>query len=547
MTKPGRRESLADFTKRVCDEATRAAIAQGGDVDAGIAAATAAVWYRPDLQRRWKQASQQERARCRAMMEGWDKELTAQGVPPRQRRWVRNPDGDTAGLRHATMEQIMLDNLRDNTQGMVDAAAGALRAAAGKGEAPTPQELATWIGGGCPAEVLDEAGARLAALDLWGGVAPGAVRVTGWAAGGLVGWADSGGEFHQLAADIRTVVLAQRSPNPLAPLVQAWQRRPRLVTPRAVSKPAVIPASLAMVQEGHRRAHLFSLAAHVGADGSGGQAALPGFERPHGKTPALPLALYDLGGGDAATRGMGAPLALRLFVEGLLAFSLEDRGGGAVAIEIALRDLLAKLYPGPGRPPWPNEYLPRLRAAIDAVNTFRLPWRDPKTERSGLWSAVLVRNLPVGLDDVLRIEIDLPPGSELGPQVPTSLGAWGTQSAAAYRGLLNLSYVWHEPGRTVIPLGSRRRRYWQRVYDPERYEPLSDADLVDVFLPTTAIGRHDNRVATAKEALQRLEKAGELQIVRLSAHERRILPALPPGRTAAPDNDARGRESPRQG
>ena len=320
-------------------------------------------------------------------------------------------------------------------------------------------------------------------------------------------------------------------PNPLAALLRGWQQRPRLVSPRAASKPAVLPASLAMVQEGNRRAHLFSLAAHVGADGRGGQAALPGFERSHGTTPALPLALYDLGGGEATTRGNGAPLALRLFVEGLLAFSLEDRGG-AVALEITLRELLSKLYPGPGRPPKPTEYLPRLRAAIDAVNTFRLPWLDHKTGRGGLWSAVLVRNLPVGLDDVLRIEVDLPPGSEIGPQVPASLGAWGTQSAAAYRGLLNLAYLWHDPGRTLIPAEG----HWLRVYDPERYAPLSDDDLVDVFLPTTAIGRHNNRVAKAKEAMYRLETAGDLQVVRLNPHERRILPARPPARTAVAHN-----------
>ena len=143
-----------------------------------------------------------------------------------------------------------------------------------------------------------------------------------------------------------------------------------------------------------------------------------------------------------------------------------------------------------------------------------------------------MRNLPVALDDVLRVEVDLPPGSERGPQVPASLGAWGTQSAAAYRGLLNLAYLWHDPGRTLAPAGGG---HWLRVYDPERYEPLSDAALVDVFLPTTAIGRHDHRVEKAKDAMYRLEQAGDLQIVRLNAHECRILPALPPGRTGAPD------------
>ena len=164
----------------------------------------------------------------------------------------------------------------------------ALQAAAGTGECPSHQDLAAWVSGGaCPAGVLDEAAGRLAAL--WG-LDPGAVRVTGWGGGGLVGWADGWGEFSQSAAEIRKALQVRRSreSNPLFPIIAAWQRRPRLVAQRDERKPPVLPAALAMVNEGNRRDHLFSLAAHVGADGSGGQAALPGFERPHGNTPARP-------------------------------------------------------------------------------------------------------------------------------------------------------------------------------------------------------------------------------------------------------------------
>ena len=287
-------------------------------------------------------------------------------------------------------------------------------------------------------------------------------------------------------------------------------------------------------REKGRRAHLFGLQAHAGRGDDGRMAALPGFERPHGKTPALPLALYDLGGGGPERSAGPAPLALRLFVESLLAFSLEDRSGGPVYLEITLRGLLSRLYPG-DRQLRPNEYLPRLEAAVDAVNTFRFPRRDPVTGKGGLYAAVFVRNLPTRLDDVLEVEVKLPAGSDRGPQIPASLGAYGTQSAAAYRGLLNLAYLWHNPGRTWVPV---KGGHWIRSYDPERYEVLDDADRVDVFLPTTAIGRHDHRVEKAKGTMTKLEQAGELQVITLNRHERRIQPPYPPARPPAQAPDS---------
>ena len=45
---------------------------------------------------------------------------------------------------------------------------------------------------------------------------------------------------------------------------------------------------------------------------------------------------------------------------------------------------------------------------------------------------------PGALDDVVRMVVDLPPGS--GPMVTPTLGAWGSRSAPAYNALLNLAY-----------------------------------------------------------------------------------------------------------
>ena len=145
-----------------------------------------------------------------------------------------------------------------------------------------------------------------------------------------------------------------------------------------------------------RAGNLFSHAAHVGE--REGELVLPGFQTERA-APVLPLQLYYLGLGAAhSEKTTGAPLALRMFVESILAVNQEDRrGDGPVAISIALRDLLDRLYPGP-REPRPNEYWPRLMKAAEALDSTeaRIPWHDPETGRGGLRRVVSVGDIPRG-------------------------------------------------------------------------------------------------------------------------------------------------------
>ena len=137
--------------------------------------------------------------------------------------------------------------------------------------------------------------------------------------------------------------------HPLIPLIQAWHRnRPRSGTPNTKDRSRILPETLAMVATEDRRAgHLFMPAAHVDPADQRGQAVLPGFEREDIRGPALPLALYDLGVGPSQSPGRGAPLPLRLFVESVLAVSQQDRRSGKPTdLNISLRELLSRLYPG---------------------------------------------------------------------------------------------------------------------------------------------------------------------------------------------------------
>ena len=78
------------------------------------------------------------------------------------------------------------------------------------------------------------------------------------------------------------------------------------------------------------------------------------------------------------------PLALRLWVESILAVGLTDREHHSpTVLEIPLRNLLAKLYPGKRRLR-PNEYWPRIMKAVEILDSTRIPWEDPETRQGGL-------------------------------------------------------------------------------------------------------------------------------------------------------------------
>ena len=286
----------------------------------------------------------------------------------------------------------------------------------------------------------------------------------------------------------------------------------------------ILPSRVAMVDHTDRRAgELFTPAAHA-VERGGEQLKLPGFGLERTRiTPALPLALYDLGGGSSMERGHGAPLPLRLWVESILAVGLTDRANPwPTVLEIPLRDLLRKLYPNKRRPR-PNEYWPRLMQAVEILDSTRIPWEDPETGKGGLQRIVNVSSIPRGpgkLDDAVRIIVDLPPGSGKGPVVSPNLNRYGVQSAPLYRGLLNLAYLWFDPGRTRFPV--RGGKHWLQVEDPERYERITDDLLIELFYPTSAQRERKVLANRARQDLDRLVKDGEARIVK-----GRLMPPAP--------------------
>ena len=345
-------------------------------------------------------------------------------------------------------------------------------------------------------------------------------------------------------------------PPPVEPLIESWQQRVvaariRQVEPDLRTTGRRLPAKLAMVEPAHRRANeLWSPAAHLtllpeplsqpflfdrGAPLPARQSAqrvLPGFgDWQPGRTPALPLQMWELGAARVMSGGgQGAPLALRLFVECILGLPAIWRDGEA-AYEIPLSELRRKLYPVDSRMSR-RVFWERLMRAVEILDSdaARIPWYDSKTGKGDRRRIVNITGLPhfpEAPDALLRIVIDLPPNSQAGPRISDNLGRWGLHSAPAYRALLNLSYLWFEPGRTHYPVETGHGQHWVRSYDPEQHDPLTDDELIGLCYPTGVVSRNRHRqLERSLDTMKQLEEAGEVVIepVGTSGKERRVLP-----------------------
>ena len=385
--------------------------------------------------------------------------------------------------------------------------------AKGEGERPTARQLAEWLRSDeCPAQAIAATGERLAII--LDHDAPQSLEIQD----DLI----VANNFQISIPDLWAIYTATRDsginvPWPLAPLVNAWKQRPRPVEPNRRLTERIIPARLAMADSTSNQRMLFSPAAHTTYGPDGKQLVLPGFSKPDTPSPALPLALYDLGAGPAISPGRGAPLALRIFVESVLSVPMQERESGQpVAMSVSLREFLKWLYPT--RTPSPAEYWPRLMNAIEALDSMeaRIPLYDPQTKRNELRRVVSVSGIPHGakaLDESLRIIVDLPSGSGNGPQVSDNLRHWGVTSAPAYRLLINLAYRWHKPGQTVIPIGKGKNKRWVQVYDPDRYDYLTDDDLIGSTFPSSTVDNRRLLLHRAKGILTTLMEACELQVI----------------------------------
>ena len=333
-------------------------------------------------------------------------------------------------------------------------------------------------------------------------------------------------EADKVAADIK---------HPLAPLIHAWQSGPMEVQPVRDTdgnlRSDTIAPRIAMRESGGKTDRLYLPPAHVELDGTGKQRVLPGFGDGNktGRVPVLPVELYDLGVKAGERRGGrgAAPIPARMLVKLAAAPSTSVRHGERfVTYSITLRDIRDALYPPEfldGRPRKPeavSRIWPRIREAIRIINhEARIPLLDPDTGY-GYYHNLLRINENFGridLDMPIGVVLDIPPQVKGGVQLPKRLDQWGAESAPAYRALIGLSFLWHEPGRTHAPVGGR----WIRKKSLDTYDPLTDDDVVALAYPSSVTANRRLLVRRAWGALENLEEHGELRI-----DARRILPPI---------------------
>ena len=217
-------------------------------------------------------------------------------------------------------------------------------------------------------------------------------------------------------------------PHPLAPLVDAWQRRPSLETwterqYRNVPAPLAATDHVVPAQDDRPGAD------HLLFDWDALHAAPPDqprFEVAYLPTldpdadSLLPLAMLDLFT-SAASRGYGGPVPVpaRIGWEVVLALDSAARRGGPAQLNCTLADLHQMVYPA--TPRWQKRHGPDLVRGLFNLDVARVRWRGDAT--GGLYPLVEVYRLPSQPDKAEPVVFlsHLPPGSQQGPQADSDL------------------------------------------------------------------------------------------------------------------------------
>lgn len=299
--------------------------------------------------------------------------------------------------------------------------------------------------------------------------------------------------------------LEDEPPHPLEPLVAFWLSRTkeaRVDMGGGSGRKQVISAKMAMRDRDHDPRQRFSLPRL-----SDDQRIIPGMDAAVG-IPALPLVLYCLGQRNANAPGPGAPLALRVIVECVCATPLSMRGDGPVALRardggpITAARLAKALWPN--RVPRPTEYLPKLWEVADVLVSREalIPWEG------GARHSVVMTNRPLKPNDEVRLVVDLPPGSDVGPQISENLRKYGPKNRRAYFALLNLPLWWHHPGRTLVP--AKKGTHWLQAKDHKKYPKPTSEQLTQMVFPLTERNDTDGLLKEARETMRFLASEGEI-------------------------------------
>ena len=246
---------------------------------------------------------------------------------------------------------------------------------------------------------------------------------------------------------------APQTPHPLYPLVKAWiQTQLPSVEPERRKDTGIIHSALKdsyplpqlpleIVSTTPRYEEEMKLFTDLPRGGM--QLTMPGFEFPETElVPALPLVAYEGAGGKSLSRGRGAPVEQRLFINVLIEYMHRERGQYEIAqLKTNYRDVKSWLYPNGTTIP-KSKLIPRLYEGLWKLHNLRFFWEEQE------WNIISVPALPtMGIkpDDPLHFTVRLP--SEINNKSGALIGIeplrlYGAQSAPKFRAWVRLAYLW---------------------------------------------------------------------------------------------------------
>ena len=273
--------------------------------------------------------------------------------------------------------------------------------------------------------------------------------------------------------------------HPLTALIEGWLNRPELLQPdvdkhgrprtKGIIPSGLFPGTPATITAQLRSDNGADLLPALGpVDNPGEKLPLYADWLAENDLPVAPLILADAAGFRGLQPGRGARYDKRFLIFCLLEMPLNQRRpGGQYELRKPLRfwrDLLLPTRPRliNGRRREVSSYRPSVHAlplhsAMQAINLAEIEMPDGYR-----WRPVIVRGYPAfdDLDSEVIIQIELPDGSDRGPQIDKpALVAAGTISDPAFDLQLGLAYLWDE---------AKRRNASFRVY-ATRPEVLRDA------------------------------------------------------------------------
>ena len=208
-------------------------------------------------------------------------------------------------------------------------------------------------------------------------------------------------------------------------------------------------------------------------------AQLPLLPRPEG--PRVPiLELSDYRGVPTMARGRGAPLDLRLAV-GACVLTPHVARSARGRLAVTVRELRDFLFPNgwERRRDWP-----RIRDALKRARDYVLPVPNSAifsggSDALGCWYPFALRHDPgraAALDDLILIDVELPPGAGHGPVIDRrELARLGVDSAPRFRAYIAAHSVAWRPGVTRRP-HPRNRRFHIWSSNPGNYPVLTAED-----------------------------------------------------------------------